>query len=59
MDDLGIDKCIVYPFPSPLGQFGEDDFWYHKENKDLIKFLTEYEDKLYFIPAFNPHLRKK
>lgn len=54
MEKLGIDKCIIYPFPSPLGQFGEDEFWYHQENTELVKYMKEYEDKLYFVPAFNP-----
>lgn len=54
MEKLGIDKCIVYPFPSPLAQFGEDEFWYFKENSELVNYIKEYEDKLYFIPAFNP-----
>ena len=58
MDNLRVDKCIVYPFPSPLAQFGEDDFWYHKENSDLINCIREYENRLYFIPAFNPSDKK-
>jgi predicted TIM-barrel fold metal-dependent hydrolase len=54
MNTLQIDKAIVYSFPSPLCQFEEDDFWYHKENRYLIEELEDYKEKLYFVPAFNP-----
>jgi predicted TIM-barrel fold metal-dependent hydrolase len=54
MSNLGIDRAIIYPFPSPLKQFEEDNFWYHKENRYLMKFVEEYRQQLYFIPAVNP-----
>lgn len=54
MDRFGIDRAIVYPFPSPLCQFKEDDFWYHEENRHLAEEVGCYKRKLYFIPAFNP-----
>ncbi len=52
-----VDKAIVYPFPSPLGQFGEDDFWFKKENCTLFDNVKK-EKNIYFFPTFNPNDKK-
>lgn len=52
-----IDKALVFPFPSPLKQYDEDIFWYHKENKDNLEDLKENRN-IEFIPAFNPKDQK-
>jgi len=53
-----ISIALVYPFPSPYGQFGEDIFWYRKENQMLVEICRKQKDKIYPIPAFNPRDKK-
>jgi len=58
MEKFDIKKAIIFPFPSPLAQFNEDEFWYHKENGNLLKDLQGNEERLYFIPELNPKDKK-
>jgi len=52
LNNFNIDKALSFPFPSPLGQYDEDDFWYQKENSDIVSCNSEC--KLKTVPAFNP-----
>jgi len=58
MEEFEIEKAIVFPFPSPKAQWGEDEFWYKSENTELLEEILNFKGVLYFLPAFNPRDKK-
>jgi predicted TIM-barrel fold metal-dependent hydrolase len=53
MDKYGITKSIILPFPSPGGQFNDNDFWFEFENQYLIE-ANNYSKRLIPFPGVNP-----
>jgi predicted TIM-barrel fold metal-dependent hydrolase len=54
MNEHGISKAIILPFPSPAGQFKKNMFWYELENHYLMQ-AKQYSDRFIPFPAVNPN----
>ena len=53
MDNEGIDKAIIFPFPVPKFVVGNDRYWYFKENEELLRHRKEYPDRIYIAAGAN------
>jgi uncharacterized protein len=53
MDEYGVSKAIILPFPSPGGQFSDDATWYEVENQLLVNAMRSYP-KLIPFAGVNP-----
>jgi predicted TIM-barrel fold metal-dependent hydrolase len=53
MDQYGISKAVVLPFPCPGAQFNKNFAWYDTENQYLIS-ASKISDKLIPFPGVNP-----
>jgi predicted TIM-barrel fold metal-dependent hydrolase len=53
MDEFGISKAIILPFPSPSAQFNENVSWYEMENHFLMEG-SNYSKRLIPFPGVNP-----
>jgi predicted TIM-barrel fold metal-dependent hydrolase len=53
MDEYGVSKAVILPFPSPGGQFNDKAFWYDLENHNLIN-ASNNSGRLIPFPAVNP-----
>jgi predicted TIM-barrel fold metal-dependent hydrolase len=53
MQDSGVNKSIIVPFPSPSAQFNPGSFWYEVENHYLI-LASKFSKNLIPFPGVNP-----